>query len=180
LEQLINAIDQQVDQVPHLSPAEGLAAFLGERPEDFRQQGEKYVRFLIAGTTFALPLENTLEIDYFPDITPLPNLPQWVLGICNLRGDIVSVVDIKQIFKLSSKNVNRARKLVLIRNQNVSTAIVVDNVAGILVTHEQDHQNDTNPMAGKPFSKFVKNAMVSDRQTVYFLDLDVLMTALKT
>ncbi len=179
LEQLINAIDQRVNQVPHLSTAEGFAAFLGGRAEDYLKQGEKYVRFLIDGTTFALPLENTLEIDYFPDITPLPNLPQWVLGICNLRGDIVSVVDIKQIFKLSSGNVDKARKLVFIRNQDISTAIVVDNIAGIIVTHEQDHQNDSNPMADKPFSRFVKNAMVADRQTVHFLDLDVLMTALK-
>ncbi len=179
LETLINAIDEQVNLVPKPSTAEGFAAFLGGRPDDYRQPGERYVRFIVDETIFAVPLKNTLEIDYVPDITPLPNLPSWVLGICNLRGDIVSVVDLRKIFKVTSSDVSAAKKLMLIRKEEIQTAIVVDAIAGILMIHDQDDQNDQLPEADKPFSEFVKQVFISDQRSVHLLDLDAFMTAIE-
>jgi purine-binding chemotaxis protein CheW len=178
LETLINTIDEQVNLVHGLAACEGFAAILGGRPEDYQHAGEKYVRFIVNGTTFAIPLKNTLEIDYVPDITPLPNLPEWVLGICNLRGDIVSVVDLQKIFNVTSSNA-AAKKVMLIRNKDVRTAIVVDAIAGIRVYHEQDDQEAQFPPEDSPFSKFVKHTAVLGRRAVCFLDLDALMAAIK-
>ena len=179
LETLINAIDEQVNQIPKPSTAEGFAAFLGGRPEDYQQPGKRYIQFIIDGTIFAIPLKNTLEIDYVPDITSLPNLPKWVLGICNLRGDIVSVVDLKKIFKVTSNDVAAAKKLMLIRKEEIRTAIVVDAIAGILMIHEQEDQIDLPPAGDKPFAGYIKKTFVSDRRPVHLLDLDALMTAIK-
>jgi chemotaxis signal transduction protein len=185
LEALIKSIDQQVDQVPALSTAEGFAAFLGGTAADYQRKGEKYVRFFVNNTAFALPLENTLEINYVPEVIPLPNLPQWVLGICNLRGDIVSVVDIKQILQLEPEETDTIKKLILIQNKDVSTAIIVDNLAGILFTNDRDDDDggggggETKTIAESPFSKFVKDVIIADRQSIHLLDLDGLMAALK-
>lgn len=180
LEALIKSIDQQVDQVPGLSTAEGFAAFLGGTAEDYQQKGEQYVRFLVNNTAFALPLQNTLEIDYVPEVIPLPNLPPWVLGICNLRGDIVSVVDLKQILQLESWETDTIKKLILIQNKDISTAIIVDNIAGMLFTNHLDKgDGKTKTKVNSPFTKFVKDVFISDRQSVHLLDLDALMAAIK-
>lgn len=182
LEALIKAIDQKVDQVPALSTAEGFAAFLGGTAEDYQRKGEQYVRFMVDNTAFALPLQNTLEIDYVPQIIPLPNLPQWVLGICSLRGDIVSVVDLKQILHLKPGEADTIKKLILIQNEDISTAIIVDNIAGMLFTNTHDDGDDekkTNALADSLFSKFVKDVVISGRQTIHIMDLDVLMAAIK-
>lgn len=182
LEALIKAIDQQVDQVPALSTAEGFAAFLGGTAEDYQHKGEQYVRFMVNRIAFALPLKNALEIDYVPEVIPLPNLPQWVLGICNLRGDIVSVVDLNQILNLEPGDVDTVQKLMLIQNKDVSTAIIVDNIAGILFTKDQDGSDDPSEKSEEmngPFSRFVKDVIISGRQRVHLLDLDVLMAAIK-
>jgi purine-binding chemotaxis protein CheW len=176
LEALINTIDRQIDQGPSLSTAEGFAAFLGGRAEDYQQKAAQWVRFLLGSTAFALPLQNTLGIDYSPEIIPLPNLPRWVLGICNLRGDIVSVVDIKQILHLMPMETDTAGKLILIRNKGVSTAIIVDNIGGMLSVYDHDK---TKPPEDTAFSKFVKEVLIAGRQTIHLLDLDVLMAAIK-
>lgn len=179
LEALIKAIDHQVDQVPSLSTAEGFAAFLGGHAEDYQRRAKQYVRFVLDGNVFALPLQNALAIDYLPEVITLPNIPQWVLGICNLRGDIVSVVDIKQLFHLKQGGVDTDKKLILIRNKDIQTAIVVDNIAGMLAVNDHDSPDGNGSSADMPFSKFVKEVIISGRQTVYLLDPDILMTAIE-
>jgi purine-binding chemotaxis protein CheW len=176
LEALINTIDRQIDQVPLLSTAEGFAAFLGGHVDDYQRKAGQCVRFLIGSTAFALPIQNTLGIDYSPEVIPLPNLPRWVLGICNLRGDIVSVVDIKQILHLMPGETDTARKLILIRNKGVSTAIIVDNIGGMLSVYDHDKKK---PPEDTAFSKFVKEVLISGRQMIHLIDLDVLMAAIK-
>ena len=176
LEQLIDTIDRQIDQVPSLSPAEGFAAFLRGRADDYRLKAGQCVRFVLSGTTFALPLQNTLEIDYSPEVIPLPNLPRWVLGICNLRGDIVSVVDIKQILHLMPGASDTVKKLILIRNHGVRTAIIVDNIGGMLSVYDHDKRK---PREETAFSRFVKEVLISDLQPIHLLDLDALMAAIK-
>lgn len=179
LDALINAIDRQVNQVPSLSTFEGFAAFLGGRAEDYQRRTKQYVRFVLDGNVFAIPLQNALAIDYLPEVITLPNIPQWILGICNLRGDIVSVVDIKQIFHLRQGGIDTAKKLILIRNKGIETAIVVDNIAGMLAANDHDSPEDIGSTANMPFFKFVKDVIISGRQTVYLLDPDILMTAIK-
>ena len=176
LETLINTIDRQFDQIPSLSTAEGIAAFLGRRVEDYQRKTEQYVRFFLGNTEFALPLKNTLEIDYAPEVIPIPNLPQWVQGICNLRGDIVSVVDIKLILRLKPWECDKGNKLILIRNKNISTAFIVDNISGILIA---DIHEKGKPLTDMDFSKYVKKTLIAGRQAVHLLDLDVLMAAIK-
>ena len=175
LEELINTIDRQIEQVAPLSAAEGFAAFLGGRAEDYQRKAGQCIRFFLGGTAFALPLQNTLGIEYSPEVIPLPNLPRWVLGICHLHGDIVSVVDIKQILHLTSAT-DTAGKLILIRNKDVRTSIIVDNLGGMLSVYDHDKKK---PPENAAFYKFVKEALVSGRQTIHLLDLDVLMAAIK-
>jgi chemotaxis signal transduction protein len=181
LETLINSIDQQVNRVHGLTAAEGFAAFLGGRPEDYQQTGEKYVRFVVDDTTFAIPMKNTMEIHSIPEITPLPNLPDWLLGICNLRGDIVSVVDLQKLCKVTSSNVTGIKKLILIRKKGVRTAIVVDAVAGIRVYHQQEGEGHEKQIRSgdNPFSRLIKRTTVLGRRTVQLLDLTALMAAIK-
>ncbi len=174
LEVLINRIDRQVDQVPHAYATAGL----GSRAEENKKQGRQYIRFILNSTVFAVPMQNAMEIDYVPEVTPLPNLPQWILGICNLRGDLVSVVDLRQIFDLKSGGADTAKKLILIQNEDISTAIIVDKIVGMLFADEQKTKIDTNTMANTPFSKFVRSTISLDRQTVHLLDVDVLMKAM--
>lgn len=179
LETLVATIDRKLGQVPSPYAIEGFAPFMGSDGQAQNQQGQHYIRFLINNTAFALPLQNALEIDYVPEITPLPNLPQWVLGICNLRGDIVSVIDLEQILKITRQDKGAAKKLLQIRNQDTSTAIMVDKVASMQHAENQDNQVDNDTMENKAFSPFVHEVFDLDGLPVHLLDVDALMAAIE-
>lgn len=179
LESLIKTIDRQVDKLPSPYADAEFAASFSSSADALRKQGRQYIRFELAGNDFALPLMNALEIDYIPEITPLPNLPEWVLGICHLRGDIVSVVDLKMILQLKSTNGTAPRKLVLIRNSAMSTAIMVDDVASMRYAEDEEAEVDKKSIDAKSLSKYVVRIVESEDRLVRLLDIDVLMTALR-
>ena len=176
LEELINRIDRQIEQVPALSAAQGFGTFPEGCAESRQEKAAQWVLFHLGRTAFALPLQNTLEIDVSPEVIPLPNLPQWVLGICNLRGDIVSVVDIKQILHLMPGGGDTVEKLILIRKRGVHTAIIVDHIGGMLSVYNHDKKK---PPENTVYSRFVKETLITGRQKIHLLDLDVLMAAIE-
>ena len=179
LEALIKSIDSQIDQMPHPHAVDGFENFWGSQVGEYRNPDQQSIRFELAGFQFAISLLNAVEIDYLPEITPLPKLPHWVLGITSLRGDIVSVVDLKPVLDLASEGQSAIKKLILIRNQDFSTAIVVDKIHGMLSEDENPKMAEHRTKAKPSFSGFVQGYVEINRQTVYLLNVDRVMKALE-
>jgi purine-binding chemotaxis protein CheW len=178
LEALIDVIDRQVDRVPHPYAPEGVAVSTDKEDEAQKKKGRQYLRFYLNDMTFAIPLQNTLEIDYLPEITPLPNLPRWVRGICNLRGNIFSVVDLKRVLELAPVNAEPIRKLILMKSKDIQTAVLVDRISGTVNIDVDRHKTETAMPLHPASASFVSSAIVSGTQTIHLLDIDELMAAL--
>lgn len=178
LEALLEVIDSQVDLVPHPYSMEGFAVSADRESEARKKKGRQFLRFYLNETTFAFPLQNALEIDYLPEITPLPNLPRWVRGICNLRGNIFSVVDLKQVLRLEPVNQEPIRKLILMKSKDIQTAILVDRISGTLNVDVHRHKTETTMSLHPACARFVRSVVVSGERTIHLLDVDELMAAL--
>lgn len=178
LEALIDVIDRQVDLVPHPYATKGFAVTADKEDEEQKKKGRQYLRFFLNETTFAFPLQNTLEIDYLPEITPLPNLPRWVRGICNLRGNIYSVVDLKQVLRLAPVNPDPIRKLILMKNKDIQTAVLVDRISATLNVDVHRHKTEAAMSLHPACARFVRSVIVSGARTIHILDIDELMAAL--
>jgi purine-binding chemotaxis protein CheW len=64
------------------------------------------------------------------DFTPLPGTPPFVLGIINLRGQILSVVDLKKFFDLPEEGLGQLNKLIILHNEQMEFAILADDILG--------------------------------------------------
>ena len=75
----------------------------------------KTIVFELNDLVLGIPMVNVHEIQRLPKITFLPNVPEWVLGVANLRGQIVSVVDLGQLLDLKSteRTPSVSRRLVM-------------------------------------------------------------------
>ncbi|HXU44077.1 MAG TPA: chemotaxis protein CheW, partial [Thermoanaerobaculia bacterium] len=69
-------------------------AALAHAPAEPPAAAERSVVFLLGATRCAVPIDRVLEIGDVPAITPVPNVPAWVRGVANLRGDILAIVDL--------------------------------------------------------------------------------------
>ncbi|MCP4747718.1 MAG: hypothetical protein GY874_16510 [Desulfobacteraceae bacterium] len=178
LEMLISTIDQQIANAPHPYATDGFEAFLGSQLSILKNRGRQYIKMQLNSIEFALPLKNAVEIGYFPKITPLPSLPPWILGICNIRGDIVSVVDLKQVLKLKLKDNSPGKYLLMIKDKQFSTVIMADKIAGIFFEGDVDNQVQKNQTKNEPFSHFIKSTFVLNQHPIHLLNLEVLIPEL--
>jgi len=99
---------------------------------------QKYLHFQVEGMSFAIPIEFVKEIVPMPTkLTKIPN-NTTLLGITNVRGQIVPVIDFKEQFQLCKTE--QPRKLLIVENGKLF-GIPVDNLSGVVVAKENEIDN---------------------------------------
>src|SRR5215203_7090627 len=79
------------------------------------QDGEKFVVFFLDDELFAVSAAAVAEIVRPLEFTPLPNSPAWLHGIANLRGQIISVLNLAKICHKNSAPVSSKSKLIVLK-----------------------------------------------------------------
>jgi len=89
------------------------------------------VEFTLAHERYAVASEHVREVYPLEELTPLPCTPPFVLGIVNLRGEILSVIDIKKFFDLPEKGLTDLNKVIVLESANMVFGIVADVIGGV-------------------------------------------------
>ena len=89
------------------------------------------VEFTLAHERYAIASEHVREVYPLEELTPLPCTPSFVLGIVNLRGEILSVIDIKKFFDLPEKGLTDLNKVIVLESEDMVFGIVADAISGV-------------------------------------------------
>jgi purine-binding chemotaxis protein CheW len=88
------------------------------------------VEFLIAYEKYGIESSYVREVYPLKELTPLPCTPLFVLGIINVRGQILSVIDLKKFFDLPEKGLGDLNKVIIIHNDRMEFGILADVILG--------------------------------------------------
>ncbi len=102
--------------------------------------GEKFVVFFLDDEFFAVQAREVAEIVRPLDFTPLPNSPAWLYGIANLRGEIISVLNLSKICGKTSANGSAKSKLIVLKSKHCAAAVAfpVDRLSEIITFAPED------------------------------------------
>ena len=89
------------------------------------------VEFLLACEKYAVASEYVREIYPLKEFTPIPCTPPFVLGIINVRGQILSVIDIKKFFDLPEKGLTDLNKVIILHTESMEFGILADAIIGV-------------------------------------------------
>jgi purine-binding chemotaxis protein CheW len=95
-----------------------------------------HLAFILDEGHYALDLSVVERIIQSVEITPLPEAPDIVLGIINIKGKIIPVVNIRRRFRLSEKDIEPTNRLIIAHTLKRTVALVVDVVLGVIETPE--------------------------------------------
>jgi len=128
LEEVIREIDAEYTAARGV-PAKAAAPEKPAAPAA-ASQTEDLVLFTLGESAFAVPTANVREVGRAPAVTPLPNVPDWLRGVTNLRGDILSVVDLKTFLRIPRSGEPARMLVVASSTDELTTALLVDAVPG--------------------------------------------------
>lgn len=90
------------------------------------------VVFRLLEEEFGVDISSVKEIVRLPDITPIPRSPDYVSGICNLRGNVLPVIDTRTRFGLETQEATDQTRLLVVEVGGVQTSLVVDHVREVM------------------------------------------------
>jgi purine-binding chemotaxis protein CheW len=109
------------------------ARALAREPErkDALEEALDVVEFLLSYETYGIESSCVLEVYPLKDLTPLPCTPPFVLGIINVRGRILSVIDLKKFFDLPERGLTDLNKVIILHSDGMEFGILTDSILGV-------------------------------------------------
>ena len=152
-------------------------------PAEHLVETEKHVVFALAGAKYAVPMEQVLEVCEFEQFTPVMNVPDWIMGVTNLRGDIVSIVDLRHFLDQAGDAGARQqpiRNLVVAQTQqgDLTTCLAVESVLGLAHTPTAEIQN-VERVFGDGLTPHTRGVYAQGNELLSMLDLESLLRALE-
>ena len=136
--------------------------------------------FSIGEDTYAIPVELLAEIIIPQKIFPVPTTPSHVLGVINLRGNIVPIVDMRPALSLPQSSA--AGQIAIIKYGALTVGIVVDNVSevvGVPKTGVQAIPTDPGSQANSNRSRFIAGIIPRETSVAALLNIERILDEIK-
>jgi purine-binding chemotaxis protein CheW len=134
----------------------------------------KYLTFSIENEIFGIEIKYVMEIIGIQEITEMPEMPEYVKGIINLRGRIIPIIDVRLRFKKNSKDYDE-RTCVIVTNINESSVgFIVDSVADV-ITIMANNILDSPNINSKDRRGYVNKIGKVDKSVILLIECEKLL-----
>jgi len=143
-------------------PAEAKETIVGDSEN-------QYLTFLLEGQTYGIPIVQVHEIRGDVSVTPLPNAPDYILGVLNLRGTIIPVIDLRTRFGLPYRAQDQLSVVIVISIGPRLAGLMVDGVSDVVdVVAEQ--RRDAPVIEGSTNREFISGLLDIGGRIVIVVD----------
>ncbi|MEJ2643509.1 MAG: chemotaxis protein CheW [Gammaproteobacteria bacterium] len=133
------------------------------------------VTFRLDDECYGINVMQIREVLRVADIAPVPGAPDYVLGIINLRGNVVTVVDTRKRLGLMPRDVDDSSRIVIIETDNQVVGIRVDSVAEVVDLRMAEVESAPN-VGNDESSKYIQGVASRDGELLILVDLNKLLT----
>lgn len=133
----------------------------------------RFLTFVLGNETYGIEIEYVTEIIGLQPVTEIPELPEYIRGIINLRGKIIPVMDVRLRFKKPFKDYNDRTCVVVVDIEDISIGLIVDSVSEVLAIPEEDVVPP--PDVNKTGNKYIKGIGKTGNEVKLLLDCNKLL-----
>jgi len=93
---------------------------------------DKYLSFRIGNESYGIEIRHVTEIVVMQEITEVPDMPDFITGVINLRGKVISVMDVRKRFRLELREYDERTCIIVVDINDISVGLIVDTVNEVL------------------------------------------------
>lgn len=129
----------------------------------------RFIEFSLGTEDYAVPLLMVREVISVPDTTPIPKAPPHFLGIMNLRGQVISVVDLRKKLKVDPKK-DKEEAVIIVDIGTMNIGVVVDSINKVLAFSHED-VCDMPEIDSQINTQFIQGVYKKENSLTVLLDL---------
>ena len=139
-------------------------------------EGTRLITFILSEEKYGLDILKVRELISFPEgLTRIPGMPDFIIGMFNLRGLVIPVMDLRKKFKMSSEERHEFSVIIIVDVENKNIGLTVDAVSDVIFVKDEDMQ-DTSELAVNVDTKFIKGVAKTKDEMIILLDIDYLLS----
>ena len=133
-----------------------------------------FFSFMLSGTAYAVPVTTVKEVLPYEQVTPVPRTPDYLKGVVNIRGTVISVIDFRVLFGLPISEVGKETSIIV---SEVATSNDGPFVFGFIADSVNEVSSLERESAGSRSNmQFVQMIGKNNNQMVLVLDLDKVLS----
>ncbi len=135
----------------------------------------QWVTFRLAEESYGIAVMQVQEVLRVTEITPVPGAPDYVLGIINLRGNVVTVLDTRKRFGLPANEMDDASRIIIIESGEQVVGLLVDSVAEVVYLRAAEIESSPN-VGNEESSRYIQGVHSQEGELLILVDVNKLLT----
>ncbi len=135
----------------------------------------EFVTFYVGDLLLGAEIRHVEEINRHVNVTPVAHAPEWVQGVVNLRGEVVTVLDLRQILGLGRTETGASTRNVIVNTGGESIGLLVDRIANVVNTQRSEVKASPANLTGVD-RRFIEGVYELGRELLAILNIDEVLT----
>ena len=135
----------------------------------------QWVTFTLENEVYGINVLNVQEVQRYSEISPIPGAPNYVLGILNLRGNVITVIDTRTKFALPDHNITDDSRILILESEDQVIGLLVDSVAEVVYLKNSEIDDAPN-VGNEESSRFIQGVSNKKDTLLVLLDSDKILS----
>ena len=163
------------------SQANSMLNSFDEEMEDFElevshREGTQLITFILGSEKYGLKILNVRELISYPEVmTRIPGMPDFIVGMINLRGLVIPVIDLRLRFGMDIGEYDKYTVIIIVQVENKMIGMIVDSVADVVYLEDEKTQASTD-ISTNIDTQFIQGVANIRDDMVILLDVDHLLS----
>ena len=136
---------------------------------------QEYVTFRIGGMLMGIDILQVQEINQYLDITAVPHSPEQVMGVINLRGEVVTVLDLALILGMSASSIEPTSRNLIVNAEDENIGVLVDSLADVVSANDGDVEQSPANVSNID-GRYIKGIYKLDNDLLILLNPDEILS----
>ena len=146
-----------------------------EQPVVSDEDDRQYLTFMLGDEYYGVNILKVQEIKGYTDVTRIPNTPDYIKGVLNLRGTIVPIINLRMKFGMEQIDNTAITVIIVVMVRGRVMGMIVDTVSDVLTIPAKEIKPPPS-LGTKVDTSFIDGIGTSEERLVTFLDIDRVLT----
>jgi purine-binding chemotaxis protein CheW len=135
----------------------------------------QYVTFRLEEETYGINVMQIQEVLRYTEIAPVPGAPDYVLGIINLRGNVVTVIDTRKRFGLRQSEISEQTRIVVLELEGQVIGVLVDSVAEVVYLKQSEIETAPN-VGNEESARFIQGVCNKNGELIILVEFEKMLS----